>query len=70
MIKDFIALPGIKVVNDVDFEQVLNLWPKPISDFSDAIVASVCRSHLGAVAATFDRKLVNALKSLNIDVAS
>ena len=68
MIKDLIALPGIKVVNDVDFEQVLGFWPKPISDFGDAIVASVCRTHPGAVAVTFDRKLANALKKLNIDV--
>ncbi len=70
MIKDFIALPGVKVVNDVDFELVLKFWPKPLSDFGDGIVASVCRSHQGAVVATFDRKLINALKRLNIDVAS
>ena len=70
MIKDFIALPGVKVVNDVDFELVLKFWPKPLSDFGDGIVASVCRSHQGAVVQTFDRKLINALKRLNIDVAS
>lgn len=70
MIKDFIALPGVKVIDGVDFELVLQFWPKPLSDFGDAIVASVCRSYQGAVAATFDRKLINALKKLNIGVAS
>jgi predicted nucleic-acid-binding protein len=70
MIKDFMALPGVKVVNDVDFEHVLEFWPKPLSDFGDAIAASVYQSHQGAVVATFDRKLINALKKLNIDVAS
>ncbi len=69
MIKNFIALPGIKVVNDVDFELVLKVWPKPLSNFGDAIVASVCRCHQGAVVATFDRKFINALKKLNISVA-
>jgi predicted nucleic-acid-binding protein len=69
MIKDFIALPGVKVVNDVDFELVLKYWPKPLPDYGDAIVASVCRAHQGAVVVTFDRKLINALKKLNIDVA-
>ena len=69
MIKDFMALPGVKVDNDVDYERVLELWPKPLSDYGDAIVASVCQSHKGAVAATFDRKLINALKKMNIDVA-
>ena len=70
MIKDFIALPGVKVVNGVNFELVLEFWPNPLSDFGDAIVASVCRSHQGAVVATFDRKLINALKNLSIGVAS
>ena len=69
MIKDFIALPGVKIVNDVDFELALKFWPKPLPDFGDAIVASVCRSHQGAVVATFDRKLINALKKLTIGVA-
>ena len=70
MIKDLMALPGVKVVNDVDFERVLEFWPKPLSDFGDAIFAAVCRSHKGAVAATFDRKLINALKKMKIDIAS
>ena len=69
MIKEFIALPGVKIVNDVDFELVLKFWPKPLPDYGDAIVASVCRSHQGATVATFDRKLINALKKLNIDFA-
>lgn len=69
MIKDFIALPGVKVENHVDIEIVLDFWPNQLPDFGDAIVASVCQSNKGAVVATFDRKLINALKKLNIDVA-
>lgn len=69
MIKDFIALPGVKVENHVDIEIVLDFWPNQLPDFGDAIVASVCQSNKGAVVATFDRKLINALKRLNIDVA-
>jgi predicted nucleic-acid-binding protein len=70
MIKDFLKLPGIKVLNDVDFESVLDFWPDRLPDFGDAIVASVCRSNKGAIAATFDRKLINVLKKLKIAVAS
>ncbi len=70
MIKDFIALPGVKVENHVDIEIVLDFWPNRLPDFGDAIVASVCQSNKGAVAATFDRKLINVLKKSDIAVAS
>jgi len=69
MIKDFLKLPGIKVLNEVDFESVLDFWPDMLPDFGDAIVASVCRSNKGAIAATFDRKLINVLKKSKIAVA-
>ena len=70
MIQDFLALPGVEIVNDIDFESVLKFWPKSLPDFGDAIVASVCQSHKGSVLATFDRKFIKALTKLNIPVAS
>ena len=69
MIREFLKLPGVKIKNDVKIELVLDFWPNRLPDFGDAIVASVCRSNKGTVAATFDRKLINVLKKLNIAVA-
>jgi len=36
----------------------------------DAIVASVCRSQKGSFLVTFDRKFINALKKIDLAVAS
>jgi len=69
MIKDFLKLPGIKVLNEVDFDSILDFWPNRLPDFGDAIIASVCRSNKGAIAATFDRKLINVFKKLKIPVS-
>jgi len=69
MIRDFLKLPGVKVENDVDIEHVLDFWPNRLPGFGDAIVASVCCSKKGAIAVTFDRKLINVLKKSNIAVA-
>ena len=46
------------------------LTPVPLSDFGDAIVASVCRSQKGSFLVTFDRKFINALKKTDLAVAS
>jgi len=70
MIKDFIALPGVKVENHVDIEIVLDFWPNQLPDFDDAIVASICQSNKGAATATFDRKMINVIKKSDIAVAS
>ena len=70
MIEDLVALPGVRIVNDVDFELLLQLWPGQVPDFRDAVVVSVCRSLKGATVVTFDRKFISVLDKLNIDVAS
>jgi len=66
MIADFIQMPGIEVVQELDFNAVLSCWPDPFTDFGDAVVASVGMSKRGAAIVTFDRKFASGLKSLGL----
>lgn len=68
ILNDFISMPGIEVIHDLDLKLVFSYWPKYFSDFGDAIVASVCKGIKGTSVATFDRKFKNGLKKADIDV--
>lgn len=67
MVADFIEMPGIEVVSEIDFPHVLSCWPGNISDFGDAVIASVCRNIKGSVIITFDRKFIENLKFLKLN---
>lgn len=67
MIKDFIEMPGIEVVQDVDFNAILSWWPDPIPDFGDALIAAVGKARSGSVVVTFDQKFAARLKALGIN---
>lgn len=66
MIADFLALPGVRVIQTVDFEALLQLWPADIADFGDAIVAVVSKAEKGSRIATFDERFVRALQSIGL----
>ena len=68
MVRDFIAMPGVQMRHETDFNKVLSLWPESITDFGDAIVASVGKAIKGAVIVTFDGKFKSALKARGIAV--
>lgn len=68
IINDFVSMPGIEVLHDLDLGQVFFYWPKYFKDFGDAIVASVCKDNKGTSVATFDRKFKNALKKANLEI--
>lgn len=70
MISDFITMPGIKVIHEVNFETLLKLWPDKVADFGDAIVATVAKSQKAARIVTFDEKFVRALTSVGLKAAS
>ena len=67
MVSDLIDMPGIEVVNDIDFSIVLSWWPDHISDFGDAVIASICKNIKGSIVVTFDRKFMDRLKSLKLN---
>jgi predicted nucleic-acid-binding protein len=70
ILRDFLSMTGIKIMHDLNIEQLLFYWPKYFKDFGDAIVASVCREIKGSTVATFDRKFINALKKVNLEIHS
>lgn len=68
MLIDFIALSGVTVVNDVDFAEVLDLWPEPVADLGDALGAATARGTKKAVLVTFDQEFIKAIKGVKIAV--
>jgi len=66
MIKDLIEMPGIEVVQEVDFNAILSWWPDPIPDFGDALIAAVGKARSGSVVVTFDQKFAARLEALGI----
>ncbi len=66
MIADLMEMTGIKIIQEVDFNSVLNYWPDLISDFGDALIASVGKTIKGSTIVTFDRKFTDRLKSLGL----
>ncbi len=66
MLTDFILMPGVEIVHELDLKILFSYWPKKIPDFGDAIVASISKTKKGAMVATFDRKFKSALKKLSI----
>ena len=66
ILADFIAMPGVEIVDTTDFESVFSLWPETFEDFGDAIVAACCQSSKGAFVITFDRRFMRQLASCHI----
>lgn len=70
MIKDLIEMPGIEVIQEVDFNTILSWWPDPIPDFGNALIAAVGKTRSGSMVVTFDRKFAVMLKALGINIHS
>jgi len=68
MIKDLIEMPGIEVIQEVDFKAILSWWPDPFNDFGDAIIAVAGKTRSGSMVVTFDRKFAVNLKALDINI--
>jgi predicted nucleic acid-binding protein len=66
MVGDFLGMTGVEVIHELDYKTLFTLWPDAIHDFGDAIVASTCITHKGAVIASFDKKLISALKKMGM----
>lgn len=66
MVAGFIEMPGIEIIQEVDFKATLSCWPNPISDFGDAVIASVGMTRRGSAIVTFDKKFAGNLKLLGL----
>lgn len=70
IVRDFLALPGVEVADEIDFRRLFALWPEHIAEYGDAIVAAVCLSRKGSAVASFDKKLTALLRKNSIPTAS
>jgi hypothetical protein len=61
MVSDFISMPGIEIRDEVDYKVLLNDWPILISDYGDAVVASLWRANPKAAVVTFDKKFIKEI---------
>jgi predicted nucleic-acid-binding protein len=68
MIKDLIEMPGIEVIQEVDFKTILSWWPDPINDIGDALIAGAGKTRSGSMVVTFDRKFAANLRALDINI--
>ena len=70
MVKDFILLPGVDIIQDINFNTVFVYWPEVITDFGDAIVAALCKIHKGSILVTFDQKLISQITTAGLKTYS
>ena len=68
--RDFIKLPGVEIVHQLNLKTLLTFWPAKVPDYGDAIIASLCKDTKGASVATFDRKFKAKLKNLGLSALS
>ena len=66
MILDFIAMPGVEIVHEIDMAALLRLWPEKIADYGDAIVVAVAKGTAASEVVTFDRGLRAICKKMKI----
>ena len=69
IVQDFIDMPGIEVVHDLNMKTLMSYWPEIFKDYGDAIIATLCKNTKGSLIATFDRKFKTKLKKTGLGVA-
>ena len=68
VVADLLALPGLQVIQEIDFNWVLTYWPGQVADFGDSLVAAAAKVRKEAQVATFDKRLINSLKKVGIRI--
>jgi predicted nucleic acid-binding protein len=66
MVTDFIAMPGVEIIHEIEMASLLRLWPEKIVDYGDAIIVVVAKGIAGSEVVTFDRGLRATCKRLKI----
>lgn len=65
---DFVEMPGIQIVSGLDLVVVSKLWPAQVSEYGDAVIASLSKRTRNSAVATFDRKFIKELTTAGIAV--
>ena len=68
LISDFITMPGVQIVTDINISTVLSYWPAKITDYGDAIIAAQGLHTKGTAVATFDKKFISTLKRIGLQI--
>ncbi|WDN88147.1 hypothetical protein BuS5_01115 [Desulfosarcina sp. BuS5] len=66
IVRDFIDMPGIEVVHDLNMKTLISYWPEVFKDYGDAIIATLCKNTKGSLIVTFDRKFRAKLKKIGL----
>jgi len=66
ILADFIHMPEVEIIHDIDFSKVLACWPEHIPDFGDAVLATVGMTHKKSLIATFDLQFKKKLAALGL----
>lgn len=66
IIRDFIDMPGIEVIHDLNMKILMSYWPEVFKDYGDAIIATLCKNTKGSLIITFDRKFRTKLKKIGL----
>lgn len=66
MALEFIEMPGVEIVHEVNLKSALSSWPDPVRDFGDAMLAALAMKEKSAIMVTFDQRFAAGLKKLRI----
>jgi len=64
MVTDLINMPGVDLIHHIDFKVLFDFWPGTVTDFGDAVVASVWSENRRATVVTFDHRFTKELKQI------
>ena len=66
MLRNLIEMPGVELVNELDFSCLLTVWPDKCPDYGDAVLLAFCKGHKDIRLATFDRKFAKVSHDIGI----
>ncbi|HVE72494.1 MAG TPA: PIN domain-containing protein [Thermoanaerobaculia bacterium] len=66
LIGDAMALPGIVLLTEYPWEQILGLWSARISSIADAGIVAIALTNRYDAVATFDQKLIRQMTNLGV----
>ena len=66
MLHDLLSHPGVAPVDQLSWPRLMELWPKELPDFADAVLATIAEELAVPAVATFDKPLIRKLKKLGL----
>ena len=67
LVSEMMALPGLFVIDSCPWKKVFEYWPARLPGMADAATVAVAVANRYDAIATFDRKMLNRMRSLGIE---